>query len=282
MPAMPIPSAPACVFPLWAGPAPGEPVIPAKPEQLVVGEDHVTRASDVSVPTVAVYPPPAGTSNGTAVIVCPGGGYHILAWDLEGTEIIAWLNRCGVTGILLKYRCPVRHERPRHEAGVQDLQRALSVVRSRAAEWGIDPARIGALGFSAGGNQVAFTSAGTLPRLYQPVDAHDQAAFRPDFSVMVYPAWLVSYGTLDLVPEAVPVTGAPPAFLAHAHDDVHSCESSIAYYLALKRLGIAAELHVYASGGHGYGMRPSAHPVHTWPERCLAWMTAQGLLSPKR
>lgn len=270
---------PVTTFPLWGGPAPGEPAVPVKPEQLIVGDDRISRANDVSVPTVAVYPPPAGTATGSAVVVCPGGGYHILAWDLEGTEIIRWLNSCGVTGILLKYRCPVRHDRPRHEAGVQDLQRALSLVRSRAAEWGIRPDRIGALGFSAGGNCVALASAGALPRLYAPVDAHDGVPCRPDFAVLVYAAWLAAAGSTQLVPEAVPDPSAPPAFLVHAHDDVHTSESSIAYYLALKRLGIAAELHVYASGGHGYGLRPSILPVHSWPARCRDWLAARGLLT---
>lgn len=266
---------PAAVLPLWDGPAPGEPAVPAKPERLVVGDDQVSRANDVSVPTIAVYPAVGGS--GSAVVVCPGGGYAILAWDKEGTEIVRWLNGCGVTAVLLKYRCPVRHDRPRHEAGVQDLQRAISLVRSRAATWGIRPDRIGALGFSAGGNAVALASAGALPRLYAPVDAHDQAGCRPDFSVLVYPAWLAAQGSTTLVPEAMPDAAAPPAFLAHAHDDVHTSESSIAYYLALKRLGIAAELHIYASGGHGFGLRPSAHPIHTWPERCQAWMASRGL-----
>lgn len=270
--------APSLVLPLWSGPAPGEPAVAEKPEQMIT-TNGVTRANDVSVPTLAVYQPPAGTATGTAVIVCPGGGYSILAWDLEGTEVVRWLNSCGVTAILLKYRCPVRHGRPRHEAGLQDLQRALSLARSNAAAWGFRPERIGALGFSAGGNCVALASAGVLPRLYAPLDASDLAACRPDFSVMVYPAWLVEYGTLGLLPEVVPDAGAPPAFLAHAHDDGHSSESSIAYYLALKRLGIAAELHVYASGGHGFGLRPSAHPVHAWPERCREWLAARGLLA---
>jgi acetyl esterase/lipase len=275
---MPAPApVPVLTLPLWDGPAPGEPAVPAKPERMIT-EGGVTRANDVSVPTIAVYQPAGGRGNGTAVVVCPGGGYHILAWDLEGTEIVAWLLSCGITAILLKYRCPVRPDRPRHQAGVQDLQRALSLVRSRAAEWGIRPDRIGALGFSAGGNCVACASAGMLPRLYPAGDAADQAGCRPDFSVLVYPAWLVDYGTLNMAPEVTPAAGAPPAFLAHAHDDGHSSESGIAYYLALKRLGINAELHIYASGGHGYGLRPSAHAVHTWPARCREWMAGRGLI----
>lgn len=267
---------PCLTMPLWNGPAPGEPAVAAKPEQMIT-EGGVTRANDVSVPTIAVHRPPGG-GNGTAVIVCPGGGYHILAWDLEGTEIVDWLLSCGITAILLKYRCPVRHGRPRHEAGVQDLQRAISLVRSHAGEWGIRPDRLGALGFSAGGHAVATVSAGALPRLYAAVDAADAAPCRPDFSVLVYPAWLVEYGTTALLPEVEVAPGAPPAFLVHAHDDGHSSESSIAYYLALKRLQVPAELHLYASGGHGYGLRPSAHAVHTWPARCRDWLAARGLL----
>jgi acetyl esterase/lipase len=270
---------PTITLPLWDGPAPGEPAVPAKPEQMITGEDRVTRANDVSVPTLAVYPPPSGTGSGSAVVVCPGGGYNILAWDKEGTEVVRWLNGCGITGVLLKYRCPVRHGRPRHEAGVQDLQRAISLVRSRAVEWGIRPDRIGALGFSAGGHAVACASAGVLPRLYAPVDHHDLAAYRPDFSVLVYPAYLVGADPRTLQPDVAPTATVPPAFLVHAHDDGHSSEGSIAYYLAMKRLGIAAELHVYASGGHGFGMRPSAHPAHTWPERCREWLASRGLLT---
>ncbi len=270
---------PAITVPLWDGPAPGEPAVPAKPEQMITGEDRVTRANDVSVPTIAVYPPPAGSGTGSAVVVCPGGGYNILAWDKEGTEIVRWLNSCGVTGILLKYRCPVRHERTRHEAAVQDLQRAQSLVRSRADAWGIAPGRIGALGFSAGGHAVAIASAGALPRLYAPVDRHDQVPFRPDFTILVYPAYLVAADRRTLQPEVAPGTAAPPAFLVHAHDDGHSSEASIAYYLALKQLGVAAELHVYASGGHGFGLRPSAHPIHTWPERCRAWLASRDIIA---
>ncbi|MBN8523859.1 MAG: alpha/beta hydrolase [Planctomycetes bacterium] len=263
---------------LWSGFLPCVDVRLGNHESVDLGDDQICRVSNVSDPSIMVSPP-IGINTGTAVVVCPGGGYQILAWDLEGTEIVRWLNSCGITGILLKYRCPSRPGRPRYEAGVQDLQRALSIVRSRSAEWGICPDRIGALGCSAGGNAVAVASAGALPRLYEPVDAHDEIPFRPNFSALIYPAWLVDSDTARLVSEVVPDADTPPAFLVHAHDDALTSESSVAYYLALKRLGLSAELHVYANGGHGFGLRKSRHAISGWPNQFLEWMIARGLMS---
>jgi acetyl esterase/lipase len=275
--------APLASLPLWSEPAPGEPATPAKAERMEVGKDRITRANDVSVPTIDVYAPPAEQRTGTAVIVCPGGGYHILAWDLEGTEIVHWLNSCGVTGVLLKYRVPARPKQAPYIAPVQDLQRALSTVRSRAAEWGIKPDRIGALGFSAGGHAVAVASAGAVKRLYEAKDAIDQAGCRPDFTVLAYPAYLVANKqTLALNPEVTPAADAPPAFLVFATDDKLGSENPIAYYLALKKLGISTEMHLYATAGHGFGMRPSPHPAYTWTDRCREWMAERGLLGERK
>ncbi len=217
--AEPAESAPLATVPLWAGPAPGEPETPAKPQVMDPGKDHIIRAHDVSQPVIAVYAPPAAQRNGTAVVICPGGGYSILAMDLEGTEVARWLNGCGVTAVLLTYRVPARAGHPSYQAAVQDLQRALSTVRSRAAEWGIAPGRVGALGFSAGGHAVAIAAAGALPRQYPAADAVDQLSCRPDFALLIYPAYMVAKGTMTLNPEVTPAADAPPSFIVYAEND---------------------------------------------------------------
>ncbi len=267
-------------LPLWTGPAPGEPEKPAKPQVMDPGKDNIIRAHDVAQPVIAVYAPPAAQATGTAVIICPGGGYSILAMDLEGTEVARWLNGCGVTAVLLTYRVPARAGHPSYQAAVQDVQRALSTVRSHAAEWGITPGRIGALGFSAGGHAVAIAAAGALPRQYAAADAVDQLACRPDFAMLIYPAYMVAKGTMTLNPEVTPAADAPPSFIVYAEDDPLGCENGIAYQLALKNLKIPVELHVYPDGGHGFGLRPSAHPTSTWPARAKEWFQARGLLTP--
>jgi acetyl esterase/lipase len=212
-------------------------------------------------------------------VICPGGGYQILAMDLEGEEIAAWLNSIGVTGTVLKYRVPARKDQPRYEAPLQDAQRAVSLVRSKATEWKVDPARIGILGFSAGGHLSATASTNFDKRHYESIDAVDQISCRPDFTVLVYPAYL-SEGT-QLNPEIRVNAQTPPVFFVHAGDDRISSENSVAMYLALKHAGVPAELHAYATGGHGFGLRPSAHPASTWPARCAEWMKARGLLEKK-
>ena len=271
---------------LWPGSAPGdvkgevgeEAPRPARP-----GQRKVIRLGNVSKPTLSVFPAPKDKSTGAAVLVCPGGGYGILAYDLEGTEVCEWLNSVGVTGLLLKYRVPRRKNRPKHEAPLQDSQRAMGIARAKAKKWGIDPKRIGILGFSAGGHLAASTLTNYSKRIYERVDASDDLSCRPDFGILIYPAYLVDNATkTKLEPEIKVMKDTPPCFFAHAGDDRIPAEGSVQMYLALRRAGVkGCELHVYPKGGHGYGLRPSEHPVVTWPARAGAWMKAIGLLGNK-
>jgi len=266
---------------LWPGKAPGETVeLPAeadatKPDGQLIAGKRVIRLGNVSAPTLQVYLPPAEKRNGAAIVICPGGGYSILAMDLEGTEVAEWFSERGVTCFVLKYRVPRRNDRMPKEAGaLEDGQRAMGIVRSRASEWSLDPKRIGVLGFSAGGHLAAMTSMHFDKRRYEKVDAADDVSSRPDFSVLIYPGYLSENGK---VRDDVKITKeTPPTFLVHAGDDRVTAENSVLYYLELKRAGVPADLHVYAGGGHGYGLRATDKPVTAWPERCAEWMTASG------
>ncbi len=268
---------------LWPGDAPGEVKGEvgeegAKPNR--PGSKKIIRLGNVTKPTIALFPAPKAKANGAAVVVCPGGGYSILAYDLEGTEVCEWLNSIGMTGILLKYRVPRRKNREKHAAPLQDAQRAMGIARSKARAWGIDPKRIGILGFSAGGHLTASTLTNYDKRTYERVDAADDLSCRPDFGVLIYPAYLVDNGTKSkLEPEIRVTKDTPPCFFAHAGDDRIPAEGSVQMYLALRRAGVKGnELHVYPKGGHGYGLRASDHPVVTWPARAGEWMKAMGWL----
>lgn len=242
------------------------------------GQRVVRRIMNVSTPTITVIQPPKEKRNGTAVVICPGGGYNILAWDLEGTEVAEWLNRHGVSAFVLKYRVPRRKDLPPHQAPLQDAQRAMSVVRSKAADYGIDADRIGILGFSAGGHLSAAAMTNFDKRTYDRIDAIDDVSCRPDFGVLVYPAYLVDK-EMQMMPELRVTAQTPPTFFAHAANDGVLPENSIGMFLALKKAGVPGELHIYATGGHGFGLRPSEHPVSTWPDRCEAWLRSRKLLS---
>ena len=285
------PSAPAAApeerpaIALWPKEAPGE--------KGDIGEEHdttdakgglvagkrVIRIGNVSRPTITVYRPPQDKDTGATVVVCPGGGYSILALDLEGTEICDWLNSAGVTGVLLKYRVPARKGQERYQAPLQDAQRALSLVRSRAGEWGLDPKRIGIMGFSAGGHLSAAASNRFAQRAYEPVDATDEVSCRPDFALLIYPAYLSLKDQGDkIAPELTVTSNTPPTFLAQAEDDGVRVENSLFYYLALKNAHVPAEMHLYAQGGHGYGLRPAGKTITNWPRLAEEWMRGSGLL----
>jgi len=222
------------------------------------------------------------------MLICPGGGYHNLGWDVEGEEVAAWLNSLGITGIILKYRCP---RRPGDVKGVpplgplKDAQRAVSLVRSRAKEWGIDPAKIGMVGFSAGGHLVGATATNFEKRTYGPIDDIDKTSCRPDFAVMLYSGYfnpkLDNKESKDELAPTIHVTSAaPPMFLVHATDDpISNVEHSIAMYLAMKRAGVSTEMHLYATGGHGFGVRKVGHPCETWTEQCVHWLRKQSVLA---
>jgi acetyl esterase/lipase len=272
-------------LPLWPAGAPdetapvGEEKDVTKPAEGTIAGKRVARLTNVSVPTLTVTRPPADRDTGAAVLVCPGGGYHILAMDLEGTEVVEWLNSIGVTGVLLKYRVPMRTGRERYAAPLQDAQRALGLIRQRAADWGIDPKRIGVMGFSAGGHLSAALSTKYGKRTYTPVDAADEVSCRPDFTMLIYPAYLTVEKEADRVASELQVTEAtPPTFLVQTQDDVVRVETSLFYYLALKRAKVSAELHLYPTGGHGYGLRPTPEPVTSWPQRAEQWMRNRKIL----
>ncbi len=250
-----------------------------KPEDGTVAGKRVMRLGNVSNPTITIYRPPAGKENGSAVVVCPGGGYSILAMDLEGTEVCDWLNSIGVTGVLLKYRVPARAGRERHAAPLQDAQRALGLARSRAKNWNLDPKRIGVLGFSAGGHLSAAVSTVFEKRTYEPVDEADQTDCRPNFTVLIYPAYLTAKGQHDkLAPELTVNSNTPPAFLAQTQDDGVGVWNAMTYAAALQEAKIPAELHIYAKGGHGYGLRPSKSAVSGWPVLAESWLRGLGML----
>lgn len=268
---------------LWPGKAPGE-TKDIPPENFVEpkkGQAEVKRLANVSEPTITVYSPAKERANGTAVIVAPGGGYNILAIEHEGTQTCEWLQSLGVTAVLLKYRVPKRDaQTPDNLAMVQDAQRAVTLVRSRATDLGIDPKRVGMLGFSAGGHLTVCTCL-TTKRMYDGVDKADEAnSHVPSFALLVYPAYLSDKGGA-LKPEFAVTKDSPPMFFAHSTDDPVSSEGSAALYLALTKNKVPAELHLYASGGHGYGMRKIPHPAASWPDRAGDWLKSRGLLEKK-
>jgi acetyl esterase/lipase len=247
----------------------------SKPGEGLVAGRPLIRLGNVSEPTLTVFRPAKEKDTGTTVVVCPGGGYHILAMDLEGTEVCEWLNSIGVTGVLVKYRVPARKERPRYEAPLQDAQRAISITRAHAAEWGIDPKRIGILGFSAGGHLAAVTS-NTPALAYPAVDDKDKAGFLPDFTVLIYPAYLAPNGVV--APELPITEKTPPTFIAMSQDDPVGVEGALHYSLALRKAKVPFEMHIYPVGGHGYGLRRTDKDVTAWPERVADWMRSNGWL----
>lgn len=247
----------------------------------LVGGKPWTFVDRVSQPTITVYSPP-GANSGAAVVVFPGGGYNVLAMDLEGTEVCDWLTSRGVTGVLLKYRVPCAKVGPYRDCptALEDAQRAVGLVRSRAAEWGIDPNRIGVLGFSAGGHMVAELSTHFEKRVYASVDAADTVSCRPDFAVALYPGHLVlSRADLRLNSGIRVTPRTPPTFLLHAQDDpVDPVANSRVYHAALRKAGVPAELHVFPTGGHAFGLRRTESPITAWPALVETWLRSLGVL----
>jgi acetyl esterase/lipase len=278
------------VVELWPGKVPGdvglkEAEISRIHQSPIVGPTRLIR--NVTRPSVTIYRPAPEKNTGTAMVICPGGGYWDLYWELEGEEVAAWLNSVGITGIILKYRCPRRPGEPEREPplGPQlDAQRAVSLVRSRAAEWGINPGRIGIVGFSAGGHLAFATAAGFAKRKYDPIDAIDAVSCRPDFAVLCYSGYFKARDKSELRPAITIPAGTPPIFLAHASDDHESHggslpENSVLLYLALRQTGVPAELHVFATGDHDFGVRQNEKLPSSWPRLCLSWLRSQGLLA---
>ncbi len=268
---------------LWPAAAPGDsaPIDAEKVTKKKNGE-AITSITNVSKPTVTVSRPSAEKNTGVAILVFPGGGYNNLAWEHEGTMVAEWLNSIGVTAAVVKYRVPRRPDTPKGQSPIQalmDAQRAISLVRSHASDWGIDSKKIGVLGFSAGGHLAAWCSTNPDKRSYETIDAAEQVSCRPDFSVLIYPGGITQGDQLK--PEIKVTKDAQPTFLAVATDDNGPAIGSALYYLALKKAGVPAELHSYAAGGHGFGMRPGDRPAASWPKRCEEWMREQGILNSK-
>ncbi len=278
-------------IPIWPGVAP-DPQPVKGPEttettgkgSLVAGRPWVA-VSNVAQPTMTVYSPKE-RNTGAAVVVLPGGGYQILAIDLEGSEVCDWLSARGITCVLLKYRVPAPRSAPNWGAypespmALEDAQRTIGLVRFHAAEWHIDPHKIGVLGFSAGGHLVAAIGTHFAKRLYPRQDAADQESCRPDFAVAIYPGhlWIDRKG-FELNPN-VPVTRqTPPTFLVQDEDDpVDNINDSLVYYIALKKAGVPVEMHLYAQGGHAFGLRRTKFPVTNWPELLDIWLRTIGMI----
>lgn len=271
-------AAPLEPIPLWSTGVPGEATLKLPAESIELkGEHQIQIMSNVSTPMLTMYP--AEKPNGAAVLVCPGGGYGILAYSHEGTEVCEWLNSLGVTAGLLKYRVPRREGLAKHEAPLQDVHRAIGMMRSRAAEWKIAPERIGILGFSAGGHLAAAGLTSDGKRRYEADPKFDNVDCRPNFAVLVYPAYLLDEKNPDrLAPEIVVTENTPPTFLVVANDDKQFAEGSARFYIEMKRKSRPCELHIFAKGGHGFGYANTPEEIRQWPALAGKWMEAMGLL----
>jgi acetyl esterase/lipase len=271
--------------PIWPGVAPQVQSVPG-PE---TGSDGAV--TNVTRPTMTVYAP-TGKNTGAAVVVFPGGGFQMLAIDLEGSEVCDWLAPKGITCVLLKYRVPSApydwkcdcrpHNRSLSTPSLQDAQRTVRLVRSQAVEWHIDPHKVGVLGFSAGGYLVAEVSTHFDTRLYAAVDAADQQSSRPDFAIAIYPGHLaLAKNSIALNPtiKSHITSQTPPTFLLqNEDDDVDSVEDALSYYMGLKAAKVPVELHAYAQGGHAFGLRRSKLPVSGWPQLVDKWLGTIGII----
>jgi acetyl esterase/lipase len=253
-----------------------------RPDDKLIAGRRIIKLGNVSAPEMHVFLAAKEKANGGAVLVCPGGGFSILAWDLEGTEVAEWLNSNGYAAVVVKYRVPTReHGDTLNDAGtmplkaagpVMDAQRAMSLTRSKAAEWGLDPQRIGILGFSAGGETAGLAALLGDARAYQKLDAADSHPCAPNFALLIYAGGFFDAKGGGLKPYLSVTKTAPPMFFAHAQDDRVQVENATLLFNALKREKVRAELHVVPTGGHGYGLRPTFEPVTTWPRLAEAWL----------
>jgi len=282
------------LIPLWPGAAPGS-------EKLTITEKITERSTDpakhdriytqIVTPSMQVYRPEK--PNGIAVIVAPGGGYSRIVIDKEGPDTSAWLNRLGITSFVLKYRLPGEGHERGQDVALEDAQRAVRVIRAHAAEWGLDPARVGFIGYSAGGHLAASLEFFAEKSIYAPVDDADKLSARPDFSVLGYatagaqgqrPASLEGLSPRqrldwDYKIEATPGVQYPPAFILQADDDpTVNPKNAAIIYLALKQNGTPTEMHVFHTGGHGFGIRDAKGPVTRWPDLCADWLKEIGVL----
>jgi acetyl esterase/lipase len=279
------------VLDLWPGKPPGD--LPVRgPEKSMIRVSPIYGTSNiitnVTRPTLTVYLPEKERNTGTAVLICPGGGYWDLYWEVEGTEVAQWLNAHGMAGIILKYRVPRPPSVPERDTPIgpqMDAQRAMSTIRSNAAAWGINPHRIGVIGFSVGGHLAMVTATDFANRKYAPIDGIDSASARPDFAIAGYSGFLKDYDSDVIWPGLHIPPDTPPVMLVHASDDTMSpSDHSVIMYLALKRAGIPVELHIFARGEHDFGVRENDKLPASWPGLCLRWLESFGLLEagPKK
>jgi acetyl esterase/lipase len=278
---------------IWPGKVPDAQAVPG-PEAMKIDSDffvagrHVTGVFNVTQPTMTVYAP-TGKSTGAAILVFPGGGFQGLAIDLEGTEVCDWLTSAGITCVLLKYRVPSPPYdwhckcRPNGLAistlALEDAQRTMGLIRFHANEWNIDRHKIGVLGFSAGGYLVAEISTHFDRRLYAPVDAADRESCRPDFAVAIYPGHLWTGDNVELNPRIRVTHNTAPTFLLQAENDpTDPVQNSLAYFAALKQAGVPVEMHLYAQGGHAFGLRQTEFPITEWPKMVERWLQTIGVI----
>ncbi len=250
-----------------------------KPTDNQVADRAVIRLGNVGDPTVTFHPADPSINTGTTVLVCPGGGYHILALDLEGTEVCDWLATLGVNSALLKYRVPRREGRDKHAAPLEDAQRAMSIIRSQSKELAIASDRIGVLGFSAGGHLATMLCTSGDKRSYESIDEIDKVSCRPNFGLLIYPGYLIDDKQRDKLSPEIAITSAmPPVFLTMAEDDPIDSENALRLAIALKQAKVPFSLHVFPTGGHGYGLRRTNHLATHWPDQAGQWMKSNGWL----
>lgn len=280
------------VLDIWPGKPPEEPGT-IGPEKVILSPKHTAKevevtestrlVTNVTHPTLTIYRPAKDKDTKTAMLICPGGGYWNLFWELEGEEVAAWLNTMGVTGIIVKYRVPRRPDEVKGEPArrpLQDTQRAVSLVRSKAAELGIDPKKIGMIGFSAGGHLAVATATGFEKRTYEPIDDVDKVSCRPDFAIAAYSGYFKAKDKDELAPGIkTPPKGTPPVFLVHGTEDpISPPEHSVVMYLALRKAGVPAEMHLYANTTHDFAVRPSSRPFGQWTRTCESWLRDHGFI----
>jgi acetyl esterase/lipase len=251
---------------IWPGKVPGEIKEKQKPAVDTTRKDGVLRYSEVTDPGLEIWTADSKSGTGVAVIICPGGGYSRLAYDKEGTEIAVWLNKNGVSAFVLSYRVPNKKS-----GALMDAQRAIRIVRSNAQKWNINPGRIGIMGFSAGADVSARASILSVLKTYQPVDAADSISCRPDFTLLIYPAYFDQGPNRSLTPDLRISAETPPMFIFQSADD-GLANSSLVMAGALRDAKIPVELHLVPKGGHGYGMRPGNPAAETWPALAEKWL----------
>lgn len=244
-----------------------------------VAGETVLRITNVSEPTISIYRPSEELANGSVMIVCPGGGYDFLAYDLEGDEVCLWLNELGITAVLLKYRVPKREGRPVYEAPLEDLQRAIGYLRTNAEELNLDADRIGVVGFSAGAHLAVMACNSFQKRTYPIDDKIDKVSCRPNFCLLVYPAYLQGGDLFSLSPEIHVSSKTPPTMIIQTQDDRSYIDGSLFYYYALKEAEVPVWMYLYSKGGHGYGLRDTGVVVNSWPDRVEDWFREIGVIA---